>query len=52
MGYDKSELQCWQDETLGAQLELLEALMLMRSPYPWNPAEPQAQKYFEALKWS
>lgn len=50
MGYDKSELQCSPDETLLAQLELLEAILLMRSPYPWNPAEPQTQKYLEALE--
>ncbi|WP_199245353.1 hypothetical protein [[Phormidium] sp. ETS-05] len=50
MGYDKSELQCSPDETLLAQLELLEALVLWDSPYPWNPAEPQAQKYLEALE--
>lgn len=50
MGYDKSELQCSPEQTLVAQLELLEAILLWDSPYPWNPAEPQTQKYLEALE--
>ncbi|GAB4299768.1 MAG: hypothetical protein Fur0025_38980 [Oscillatoriaceae cyanobacterium] len=50
MGYDKSDLECWPNGTLAAQLELLEAILLWDSPYPWNPAEPQTQKYLEALE--
>ncbi len=50
MGYDKSDLECLPNGTLAAQLELLEAILLMRSPYPWNPAEPQTQTYLEALE--
>ena len=50
MGYDKSELECLQNGTLVAELDLVEALVLWDSPYPWNPAEPQTQKYLEALE--
>ncbi len=45
------QYQDCEDALTQAQLELLEALLQPQDErYPWNPAEPEAQVYFEELE--
>ncbi|NET56900.1 MAG: hypothetical protein F6K47_12265 [Symploca sp. SIO2E6] len=51
MSSQPTQYQNCEDALTQAQLELLEALLQVQDErYPWNPAEPEAQAYFEELE--
>lgn len=51
MSSQPTQYQDCEDASTQAQLELLEALLQPQDErYPWNPAEPEVQAYFEELE--
>lgn len=50
MARKQIDSQCLQARELAVEQELLEALLLLDDPYPWNPEEPEFQGYLEAAE--
>ena len=50
MARKRIDYQCLQARELAVEQELLEALLLLDAPYPWNPEEPECQSYLEAAE--